>query len=352
MQFRKSVEYYEDALKDTDEHEELIIKLARIHFLLNKPGKALAYLNSFPADFFFDDTILPDLVKLFYDHGFAKKAIAFLQKIIDNDPYNYSAWYFLGFTYQKLEDFSKAVTAFEYAIAIDDDNTMGYLGKGNALMDLGKYKEAIEFLYQAFDNDITDAEILCNIAECYENLDELSRARYYYAKALKLDNNLSDAYYGLAVIAKKKEEYSDAVNSLHSAIDKDPFESLYHVELAELYLLLNEHDKAIYHYLKGLEIDPDTIEIVLDVSQAYLENDQSELSIGLLKNQLERFSEDHRLLYRISSYLFQSGNYQDGYEYLHLALQKKPEEYHLLYEYAPFLESNETITNIIDLYHS
>ncbi|MBR9859279.1 tetratricopeptide repeat protein [bacterium] len=352
MQFKRAVDFYHLALKEGLDAEELIIKLARIHFLLNKPGKALSYLNSFPKDFFFDDTVLPDLVKLFYDYGYAPKAVEFLERIIDEDPFNYSAWYFLGFTYQKLENYRKAITAFEYAIAIDDENTMGYLGKGNALMELDLFEEAIEFLNQALDNDLTDAEVYCNIAECYENLDNYNSAKYFYLKAIKIDSRLSDAYYGLGVVYKKEGLYRDASKNLLYAIDYDPFESLYHIELAEVYLITQEKEKAIFHYQKAAEIDPETPEIILDLAQALFEFEDIDAAIETLMKHQPDFIDDHRFSYRLASYLFQKGNYQKGYEILHLALQQNSEEYFLLYEYAPFLESNETISNIIDLYLS
>ena len=44
------------------------------------------------------------------------------------------------------------------------------------------------------------------------------------------------------------------------------------------------------------------------------------------------------------------GEYEAAYNHLHEALKIKPEEYMLLFEYAPFTEDNETVTNIIDLY--
>ena len=352
MQLRRSVDFYHAALTDPEYQEELIIKLAKIHFMLNKPKKALSYLGAFPEDFLFDDILIPELVKLFYDHGYTAKAVPFLQKIIDNTPYNYSAWYFLGYTYQKMEEYEKALSAFDYATLIDESNNIGYLGKGTALMDLGKYDEANENFAQAFDGSISDAEILCNMAECYENMNEIDNAQFAYLKAIKVDENLSDAYYGLGMVYKKKGQLKVSVDMVHKAIDLDPFESLYHIELAELYLTLNKVDLAIRHYLKGIEIDPETPEIVLDLAQAYVEKDEVEEAIEALIRHFKNFPDDYRFLYRIASYEFQAGNYQSGYEYLHKALQEKPEEYPLLYEYAPFLENNDTITNIIDLYHS
>ena len=60
----------------------------------------------------------------------------------------------MGLVYQRQDKNKEAIDAYEYCIAIDDHNTMGHLGKGNCLMELGDYKEAIKSLKSSLDNDI------------------------------------------------------------------------------------------------------------------------------------------------------------------------------------------------------
>ena len=155
----------------------------------------MSYLNAIPKDYIYDEFSLQEFMKLFFDFSQFDKCLEFLENIIDQDPYNYSAWYFTGLTYQKLEAYPKAINAFEFCIAIEESNTMGHLGKGNSLMEMELYEEAIESFKLSLDNDISDAEVLCNIAECYENLENYSSAKYFYLKAIRTDKYLSDAYY-------------------------------------------------------------------------------------------------------------------------------------------------------------
>ena len=78
----------------------------------------------------------------------------------------------------------------------------------------------------------------------------------------------------------------------------------------------------------------------------------AEDAVSLLKDKVDGGLEDHRFMYRIASYLFHLGAYESAYTYLHTALELNSTAYMLLYEYAPFAQSNETVTNIIDLYQS
>ena len=350
LQHKKAIECYSFALNQNFDKEEMLIRLARIHFLINNPKKAMSYLNAIPHDYTYDEFALQELVKLFYDFGHLDKAQDFLQQVIDEDPYNYSAWYFIGLTLQKLESYEKAISAFDFCIAIDEGNTLGHLGKGNSLMELKKHNEAIESFKLSLDNNATDAEVLCNIAECYEHLENFSSSKYYYLRALKLDQNLSDAYFGIAMLYKKQEKYRDALKNLLTAIDIDRFECIYHIEIAEVYLALDQGERCLYHYQQAYEIDPDTVEILLDYSHAMLHFEETEEAITLLAEYYEKVNQDYRILYRIASYSFSLGQFEKGYNYLHEALQERPDEYLLLFEYSPFVESNENVTNIIDLY--
>lgn len=249
-----------------------------------------------------------------------------------------------------MEEYAESVNAYEFCIAIDETNTLGHLGKGNSLMESNDYNAAIESFTLSLDNDESDAEVLCNIAECYENLKDDKGAKFYYEKAIKLNPNISDAYFGMAMIYKRKTMWKDAKRCLHKAIDIDQYESMYHIELAELYLTLEDDTLCYYHYNLAYELDPETVEILLDFAHAKFEFDDIDDAIELLLENLEDHDEDHRLYYRIASYNFLRGHYEKGYNFLHAALKMKADEYLLLFEFAPFLENEKNVSNIIDLY--
>jgi len=227
---------------------------------------------------------------------------------------------------------------------------MGYLGKGNCLMELGQYKEAIDCFQQSLDGDETDAEVFCNIAECFENLDDRASAKKNYLRSIDLNPDLSDAYFGIAMVYKKDHHLPSAKRNLIKAISIDGHESMYHIELAEIYLIEENPDLCYEHYELAYEIDPETTEILLDYAHAKFELEDVEGAVQLLLSNLENHDEDHRVYYRVASYTFTLGHYEKGYNFLHAALQLNKDEYILLYEFAPFLENVENVSNIIDLY--
>jgi len=350
LQFKRAIDCYLFALNRDTKNEELLLRLARVNFALGNNKKAFTYINAFPKDYVYDELSIQDFIRLFLDYNQYEDAILFLEKIINQDPYNYTAWYFTGLIEQRQENYDKAISAYEFCIAIDEGNTMGHLGKGNCLMEKSEFEEAISSFKLSLDNDETDAEVLCNIAECYENMKDENGAKFYYQKSIKTNPVLSDAYFGLAMVYKRSGNWSDAMRNIQKAIDIDQYESMYHIEIAEIHLSLEEKEKCYKHYQYAYEIDPDTTEIILDFAHAKFELEEIEEAIDLLLENLENHDEDHRMYYRIASYAFTLGHYEKGYNFLHAALKMNPKEYILLYEFAPFAENVETITNIIDLY--
>lgn len=350
LQYKRALECYLFALNQDQTNDELLIRLARINFALGNNNKAMSYLNAFPDNFSYDEVSIQELIRLFLDYNQYADGIQFLEKVINENPYNYSAWYFTGLINQKQDKNKDAINAYEYCIAIDESNTMGYLGKGNCLMELDRFEEAIEAFKLSLDDDESDAEVYCNVAECYENLKDDNAAKYYYLKSIKINPNISDAYFGLGTVYKRALQWKEAERYLLKSIDIDQYESLYHIELAEVYLIQENSDRCYFHYQKAYDIDSDTTEILLDYAHAKFEMGDIDDCIQLLIENLEDHDEDHRMYYRIASYSFTLGHFEKGYNFLHAALGMNPKEYVLLYEFAPFTENIENISNIIDLY--
>lgn len=350
LQYKRALEMYLFAHGIDANDEEILIRLIRINFVLGKDKKAMSYLNAISIDFLKDELSIQELTKLFIDTNQYSHAKTYLQKVIDEDPYNYSAWYFMGLVYQRQDENKEAIDAYEYCIAIDDHNTMGHLGKGNCLMELGDYTEAIKSLKSSLDNDETDDEVLCNIAECYENLKDDNAAKYHFQKSLKINPNLSDAYFGIACIYKRNNQWKDAERNLLKAIDIDRYEVIYLIELAEIFLIQENKEKCYQYYAQAQQIDHDTIEILLDYAHAKFELGDLEDAVQLLMDNIENHDKDSRIFYRIASYIFTLGEFEKGYNFLHAGLKLNPKEYILLYEFAPYLENNQNITNIIDIY--
>ncbi len=141
-----------------------------------------------------------------YNMGNWTGAAAVLESTLIIDNSDSDAWYLLGKSYQKLEQFEKAVECFR--------KTVRYVPN---------YKEA----YQS-------------MGECFEKLGQDVYARYAKAMVAYSSGSTQEALTQLQIITAEKPDYTDAVLGLALAYEK-----------------AGDTDKAKAAYEKVLELDPE-----------------------------------------------------------------------------------------------
>jgi len=350
FQHKRALDYYLESYRLDNANINLILGIIHTYIILEKTNQANYYIKRLAEYAQEIDDVLPDFVQMLFSYGSHEIARDFLKLVIDSNPYSYIAWYFLGNTYREFEKHDEALDAYEFCLAIDSKNMMAYLAKAQVLSEKGEYKNAIDFIKNNIDEKKWDADLLCSIGECYERLKDNKNAKIYYQKAIALKHPPADAYYGLAMVYKDELNLNKMMNALLQAIELDPFESLYHIELAETFLLLDNAEGCIFHYKEAIMLDEHIPEIRLDFAQACVFLEMHDMAQEVLFEMINDKIDDHRVYYRLASYAFIMGNFEIGIDYLHTALDANPSEYPLLFVYSPFVENNERITRIIDSY--
>ena len=81
--------------------------------------------------------------------------------------------YHTAFYFTILRTFFDAITAFELAIAISEDNSTAHLYKAQSLISLDNYKDGIESLHEAKKLDPDEPLVLFFLGQAYEKQGEL-----------------------------------------------------------------------------------------------------------------------------------------------------------------------------------
>ena len=162
------------------------------------------------------------LGQLYYSEGKFTKAIEQFEKIRSLDPKNAEVLYVLGSLWLELGDRTKAVDSFKQSLVIDEKNE-------GSLNSLG-------YMY----------------AEDGVNLDE---ALSLVKRALQLSPNNGAYLDSLGWIYYKKGQYSESLESLQKAnsLLEDP---VIYDHLGDVYLKLNEIDKAKKYWNLSLKLSP------------------------------------------------------------------------------------------------
>jgi len=94
-----------------------------------------------------------------------------------------------------MDEYEKAVDAFEYVLAINEDADFVYQDIAELHFKKGEFKKALVVLKEMTNDFDADDEIYFLQGKCHEALGDMKMARYCYRKAVHENPSLSEAYY-------------------------------------------------------------------------------------------------------------------------------------------------------------
>jgi tetratricopeptide (TPR) repeat protein len=192
-----------------------------------------------------------------------KQAIHFLNSYIDRNPYCEVAWHQLGRQYFVLEMYKEALTAFDYAVLIDESFIGGYLEKAKTLENLEDYENAIENYLVTLDLDDPTAFAFVRIGECYEKLNKNEAAISYYKKAVHEDPLLDRGWILLTNLYYEEGNYQKASYYISKALKIDDASVLYWRKYSEINIKLNFFEEAVDGFKNCLNLNDNELEIYI-----------------------------------------------------------------------------------------
>ena len=112
-------------------------------------------------------------------------------------------WYQLGQSYQKEENYSEAVNAYEKALALDSDNAEIYNAMGIVYSILDEHELATQLINEAIRYEPMSSLLHNNLGFAYLRWGHASEAAGAFHRALKLDPENSHARHNLATAYKE-----------------------------------------------------------------------------------------------------------------------------------------------------
>lgn len=185
------------------------------------------------------------------------ESIELHNKIINEEPYSYLAWYNLGQAYSCVGEYDKALIAYEYAYLIEPEFEIGYQDRADLLFELCRYKEALDCYNEWYELAGPDADLMIQIAHCYLKLGDYDKARRIFKKAKRLDPYNDEVYYLIGRCHYEKEEYVSAIHQYQKALRLEDLREEYYAAMGSAYCRLGEFAKSHYYYKKAEEVGPE-----------------------------------------------------------------------------------------------
>ena len=163
-------------------------------------------------------------------------------ELLDRQPFSTNYWNALATAQLMTEDFSDAITSSEYAIAINPNDADAFINKGNALLRIGNYEEAVK---------------------CYKRYSELEP-----------DDESGPFYQGICLTNTGRTR--EAIEVLEHAYELAPDNSIYLAQicqdLAFAYSADRQVDKALEMLDKTKTLDCDHVDMMVVRGHILLQN--------------------------------------------------------------------------------
>lgn len=212
--------------------------------------------------------IMMDLALCYESTDKPQKSIELLNRIIDIDSYNQLAWLCLGGVYYRLTKYDEAISALDYALAIDPQYAEAVDLKVDALIEQGKVDEAIGLYMELLAEDADNPMRHIRLGDIYAKTSGNDLDYNAYMQALLLDPKCAEAHNSLGLYHMKRNEYAKAIEYLKKATELNPDVYIFWMDLGYAYSNSDDYSSAIEAYGRALEINSDEMEIYLLVAEA------------------------------------------------------------------------------------
>ena len=321
---------------ETDDLDNVCLDIAYIYLSQTEYSLALSLLEK-------GDLFNPNNVELLYELAFCyeqnenfENAIAVNVRIIDIDPFAGEAWFNLGQLYFATQDFTKALDAYEYALAIDEKDSLTCIQKAHVQFQLDMFEEALE-TYQEYRKMSSYGQWQTDIfiAECYEKMEKYEESISYYKQSLEAHPENYDALTGIAICLLEQENYTESMPYINRALEISPEAADAWVYLAEANIGIDDVDNGLLAYLKSIAIDADQPDTLMAIANIYLEKTEFELAIKfyLAAKGLDDNMEFINLFIAVSYY--KVGNMPKATAYLRVAILENETAAALFLELCP-----------------
>ena len=280
------------------------------------------------------------------------EAIDYLNEFIEEEPYSEIAWHQIGRQYFTVENYPKALEAFDYSILIDENFIGAHLEKAKTLEELERYEEAISFYHKTMEIDTPTSFAYLRIGKCYEKLEKPQKAVEFYNKTVTEDPLLDKGWLALTEFHIKNKNFHKGLYYINKALSIDEENYLYWYQFAEINLNLNLFEEAVKAYYKCIGLQDDRLEVFIALADVLIFLGEFEESIQVMFDANEKYKDAAEITYRLAGLFFLTNKKSDGIHFLEKSLKNDLEYLPVFKELFPSLTSVHEVMSLIKKYNS
>ncbi len=301
---------------ETEDEEDMLFTVVSVLQNLNFYGESIPYLLRLIEKEPFFKAHIYDLAYAYEKIEDFDNSISNYLKYLDEEPFSDSAWYNLGIIYNKQGMYEKAIEAYDFAIAVNNQNSFAIFNKANILWYIEKFEDAIQSYLEYIENEPDSFEAMTYLAECYEKLGDLASAKRYYMGAMELAPEYAEPWYGMGLIEMNSGHLEESMNYLKTAVRNDSGNPDYWFALGKIHYRKKEIKSALKCYREALKLDSYFESVWSDFGHIILEEEMVDKAIPYLRQAIRVTGDIPGINYLLASFYNHKGNSEMTIKYL------------------------------------
>ncbi|MBC8433687.1 MAG: tetratricopeptide repeat protein [Desulfobacterales bacterium] len=159
-------------------------------------------------------------------------------------------------TFFQIGHWENAVTLFQHAVRVDNNNGLAHNNLGVAYVQRGKFDKAVFHYKEALRVYPYDLVTILNLGRALSNQGERDEAAHYYQKGLRIKPDSADAHNALAVLLTDKGNLDEALLHCNEALRINPQSPDAHYNLGNLLIKQGRMKEAGLHFAEAIKINP------------------------------------------------------------------------------------------------
>jgi len=243
---------------------------------------ALGYVGTFVATPSADRSRLADpkdKIELFnlvskareqiHDEHDSEAGLKTLGQVIAKDPQVVDAWLMLGNEYSRRREFSRALDAFQHALALKPDYDLAVFNMANVYRTIGRDDEALVGYRRLLELDPRNAQAHQAVAQLLVDRGRLAEAQAALSRALEIQPGMAAARTTLGALRLKQGDLAGGEREIRAALAQNGNLRLAHFNLALAAEQRGDRNGAIAEYRKEIALFPASYMAQFNLGKVY-----------------------------------------------------------------------------------
>lgn len=215
----------------------------------------------------------------------------------------------------------KRLTEFEYKNGVEEGDAQANQSENEFKEEIEKMTErgAVSENERQEKNQLTAWDYWRQGRNFYDST-QYQDAIESYTKAINIQKNVADFYFGRGEAWCKLKEYNEAIHDYERAIELEPEEATFYNNCGCAYEIINKQDKALERYELAIELNPNEAIFYGNRGYLYLELEDYDKAINDLKMAIELDPARANSYKQYGTVLKRKGDYKAAIGYLTTAI--------------------------------